>query len=93
MPVIYSTDDLQAMSQKLVQKHPDQDVIILKNSVMCYAFDASARAIWRMNYPGQKARNRINLAAADIQKTIDRLVAAGLSVGICDLDTPPDDNT
>lgn len=88
MPLIYGTDQLQEMARKLRSRYPDYDVILLKNSVMVYAFESSARAIWRSNYPGQKPRNRINLAAADIQTTIDRLVARRLSVAFCDLDAP-----
>lgn len=88
MPLIYGTEQLQEMHRKLQIKYPTQDVILLRNSVMVYAFDGSARAIYKADYPGQRPRDRINLAAADIQATIDRLVARGLSVAFCDLDAP-----
>lgn len=88
MPVIYSSDWLQDKARRLLIERPGADIIILKNSVMCYAFDASARAIWRVQYPSQRPRNRINLATADIQDTIDLLNAKGLSVYLCDLDIP-----
>lgn len=59
MPVIYSSDWLHDKARRLLIERPRVDVIILKNSVMCYTFDASARAIWRVQYPGQRPRNRI----------------------------------
>lgn len=89
MPLIYGTEQLHDMARRLLAAHPDQDIILLKNSVMVYAFDASARAIYRVSYPGQKPRNRINLGAATIQTTIDALVSKGLRVALCDLDATP----
>lgn len=86
MPIIYSTDQLQAMHRRLAEKHSLTDVIILKNSVMAYAFDSSARLIYRFLYPGQRAKNRINISAATVQSTVDTLLAAGKTVGVCDLD-------
>lgn len=91
MPLIYGTDELQNMCRRLRSRYPDYDVIILKNSVMVYAFDGSAREIYRASYPKERPRNRINLAADGIQTTIDALVARGLSVAFCDLDAPMKD--
>lgn len=86
MPVIYSTEQLKRMYERLLLKYPDSDVIIIKNSVMAFAFKASARAIYRVQYPGQRPRDQITLAATSIQNTVDRLMAVGLTVGVCDLD-------
>jgi hypothetical protein len=91
MPLIYGTKELEEMARKLRSRYPEYDVILLRNSVMVYAFDASARAIYKVSYPDHHPRGRINLAAANIQTTIDCLVARGLSVAFCDLDAPMKD--
>jgi len=91
MPIIHSTEALQDMAIRLRERYPDIDVILIKNSVMVYAFDSSARAIYRCDYPKERPRNRINVAAAGIDKLITRLQARGLEVGLCDLDAPPKD--